>query len=463
MSVHIKSHGLQPWQTKSDSVDVTPDAKGEVDVAKAVTEFMSAFEEYKATNDAVLSDLKKGVTDPLGEDKLKKIDSFLDKFEDTGQKLQQAQDTKKALDDLAERFKGLETAIARMAEVSGKSGDEQKQDKIDTWIRCAAKSIRNQNNETVLSENERKFMSDIAVELKNLNMGSSDHGGYLAPVELVRDIIKNIIEISPVRSIAKVRQTAMRAVEIPRRVGTFEAQWVAEEGTKNETDGLRYGMHEITPHEFYALVDITNQLLEDSMFNLAGEIMSETAEQFALAEGKAFVNGNGVGQPEGFLVNSEVPSMTSSTDNDITGAQSSSGQSSQGDDLIKLKYAVKMGYHAMARWVMRRTTIGRVRRLVDGEGAYLWQPGIAMGRPNMIDGDPYTEIPDMPTIAAGAAPIAYGDFMKAYCWVDRIQMEMLRDPYTQATAGQIRYIMRKRVGGKVVLPEAIIKLVVKSP
>ena len=269
----VKSHGLQPWQTKDAQVDTTDQAKSEVDVGHAVKEFMSAFEEYKATNDSVIQDLKKGIADPLGEDKLKKIDGFLDKFEETGQKLQQAQDTKKALDDLAGQFKGLETAIARMSDTSGKSAEEQKQDKIDTWIRCAAKSIRNQNNEAVFTEDERKFMTDLATEHKNLNMGSSDHGGYLAPVELVRDIIKNIIEISPVRSIAKVRQTSMRAVEIPRRVGTFEAQWVAEEGTKTETDGLRYGMHEITAHEFYALIDITNQLLEDNMFNLAGEII----------------------------------------------------------------------------------------------------------------------------------------------------------------------------------------------
>ena len=316
-----------------------------------------------------------------------------------------------------------------------------------------------------LSEDEKKKIDDVVREYKslgfenkNLNMGTSTEGGYLAPVEMVRDIIKNVIEISPVRELAKVRETANRAVEIPRRTGTFEAQWVAEVGTKNETTGLTYGMHEITTHEFHALVDITEQLLEDAMFDMAGEIMSETSEQFALAEGKAFVKGTGVGQPEGFMVNSEVQDVHSGEPQDITGTATSSGTASQGDALIKLKYAVKTPYMANAMWLMRRATMGRVRRLVDGEGSYLWQPGVAMGRPNTIDGDPYREVPDMDEVAANNFPIAYGDFMKAYCWVDRIQMAMLRDPYTQATAGQIRYIFRKRVGGKVVLPEAIVKL-----
>ncbi len=85
-------------------------------------------------------------------------------------------------------------------------------------------------------------------------------------------------------------------------------------------------------------------------------------------------------------------------------------------------------------------------------------PGLAQGRPNTIDGDPYVEVPDMPNEGAGLYPVAYGDFRRGYVWVDRIQMEMLRDPYTQATSGNIRNIMRKRVGGQVSLPEAIRKL-----
>jgi HK97 family phage major capsid protein len=130
----------------------------------------------------------------------------------------------------------------------------------------------------------------------------------------------------------------------------------------------------------------------------------------------------------------------------------------QADGLLQMKYSLKTAYARNATFVMNRTTMGQVRRLKDGDKNYIWMPGLALGRPNTIDGDPYVEMPDMQNAGAGTFPIAYGDFRRAYTWVDRLAMEMLRDPYTQATSGKIRYIMRKRVAGKVTLAEAIKKL-----
>ena len=127
--------------------------------------------------------------------------------------------------------------------------------------------------------------------------------------------------------------------------------------------------------------------------------------------------------------------------------------------MLTLKHAIKSAYAANANWLMNRTTMGSVRKLKDGNGQYLWQPGIAQGRANTIDGDPYVEIPDMPSEGAGLKPIAYGDFRRAYTWIDRIAMDMLRDPYTQDTSGKIRFRWRKRSSGKVVLAEAYRALV----
>jgi HK97 family phage major capsid protein len=99
--------------------------------------------------------------------------------------------------------------------------------------------------------------------------------------------------------------------------------------------------------------------------------------------------------------------------------------------------------------------LGSVRKLKDNNKQYIWMPGLQNGAPNTIDGDPYVEVPDMPNEGAGNTPIVYGDFRRAYTWVDRISMEMLRDPYTQATSGNVRFIVSKRVGGQVVLAEAL--------
>jgi HK97 family phage major capsid protein len=108
-----------------------------------------------------------------------------------------------------------------------------------------------------------------------------------------------------------------------------------------------------------------------------------------------------------------------------------------------------------ANWVMNRTVLGSVRSLKDLNGQYIWMPGIAQGRPNSIDGDPYVECPDMPNEGAGAKPVAYGDFQRGYTMLDRIAMSMLRDPYTQADSGLIRFRFRRRTGGQVTLAEAM--------
>lgn len=416
----------------------------ETAVKEAVTPVMTAFEEFKATNDQRLKEIeKKGAADPVVTEKLAKIEADLAKAEDANQKLTLLDKQQAALAELQKQYDQIEVMLKRAG--TG-NGSETKASRIGDWARAVVTA--HTMGVANLGEDQRKLLDDIRTEYKALSVVPDTAGGYLAPSEYVREIIKTVTEISPVRSLVRVRQTAAKSVQLPKRTGQFAAQWVAEQGTKSETTGLAYGLDEIPTHEFYALVDISNQMLEDSAFNMDSEISMESAEQFALAEGTAFVAGNGVGKPQGFLSNSSVGTTNSGAATTITG-----------DGLLSLKYAVKSAYQSTATWLMKRATISSVRKLKDGIGNYLWQPGLAQGRPNTLDGDPYVEVPDMPSEGAGLKPVAYGDWRRAYTWVDRIAMEMLRDPYTQATSGNVRFIMRKRVGGQVVLPEAIQVLV----
>lgn len=416
----------------------------------AIEQVMTAFEEFKATNDAALAEIKKkGVNDPIVTDKLGKIEAELAKFEDINQKLTaaaiDAKKEKEHVDEIEEKLNKLSLNGSSDPQVR----KEELKAKADTWaravIRAESKGAFN------LSADEQKLLADVTAEYKALSVGNDTTGGYLAPAEYVREIIRGVTLVSPVRSLARVRKTAAKSVMIPKRTGQFAAQWVAEQGTKSETDGLRYGMWEIPTHELFALIDISNQNLEDSAFDMGGEISFEATEQFAVAEGAAFVSGNGVGKPEGFLVAAGVGENNSGTAATIADADG------QANGLLSLKYALKTAYARNATWALNRTTLGSVRKLKDGDKNYIWMPGIA-GQPNTIDGDPYVEVPDMPSEGAGAFPIAYGDFSSAYTLVDRIAMEMLRDPYTQATSGNIRFIFRRRLGGQVVLAEAIRKL-----
>ncbi len=419
----------------------------------AIEQVMTAFEEFKSTNDAAIAELKrKGVNDPIVTEKLGRIEATLASFEDANQKATAALlEAKKAAEDEKKHVDELEAKLNRLSLTAANDNFRRGEvkSKANVWARAVFDaSVLGQAS---IRADQQKALADVAAEYKALGIANDTTGGYLAPVEYIREIIKGVTDVSPARSLARVRSTASKAIQIPKRTGQFAAQWVADQGTKSETDGLRYGMWEIPTHEMYALIDISNQNLEDSAFNMEAEISFEATEQFAVAEGAAFVSGNGVGRPEGFLVASGVSGNNSGSATTIADVDG------QANGLLTLKYGLKTAYARNATWALNRTTLGSVRRLKTAEKQYLWMPGIS-GQPNTIDGDPYVEVPDMPSEGAGTTPIAYGDFARAYTLVDRIQMEMLRDPYTQATSGNIRFIFRRRLGGQVTLAEAVRKL-----
>ena len=212
-------------------------------------------------------------------------------------------------------------------------------------------------------------------------------------------------------------------------------------------------MEEIPAHEQYALVDISEQDLEDSVFDLEAEMQSEFTEQMAKAEGAAFVSGNAVGKPEGFMTNSDVAEVNSGA-----------GAALTGDGLITLVHSIKSDYGRNATFVFNRTTLAAIRKLKDTAGQYVFQAGMTLqgGATNTILGYNYIEATDMADVAAGATPVAFGDFRRGYLIVDRVAMAVLRDPFTQATSGNVRYVARRRVGGQVVLAEAIVKQTISA-
>lgn len=396
------------------------------EAVKVVSEFKGAFEEFKKVNDERLDKLEKGESVAEVENKLGKIEEKLQSFEDINQKLTLAEQEQKAN---SEKLESIETVLKRPG--SGFSA-EQVDATVKAFDAYCRKGIEN------LDPDEKKA----------LTVSNDSTGGYLAPPEYVRELIKDITEISPIRSIARVRSTSARSIQVPKRTGQFSAQWVAESGTRSETTGYTVGLEEIPAHEHYALVDISEQDLEDTVFNLEAEMQSEFAEQFAKAEGLAFVSGNAVGKPEGILTNSSVGEVVSGNGTALTA-----------DGLLSLVHGIKSEYGRNGSFVFNRSTLAAIRKLKDTAGQYVFQAGMSLqaGVPNTILGQPYVEASDMPDIGAGAYPIVFGDFQRAYLIVDRVALAVLRDPFTQATSGNVRYIARRRVGGQVVQAEAIVK------
>lgn len=291
------------------------------------------------------------------------------------------------------------------------------------------------------------------LEKKAMTVGDATTGGYLAPAEFVNDIIKFDVLYSPIRTLAKVRQTKNRSIQIPKKTQSASAAWVTEIGTRSETTNPKIGLEEIPTHEMFALAKISKQDLEDTAFDLQGFLVDEFGEQFGVLEGEAFLTGNAVGKPEGILVNSAITGFTGVT---TAGAVVA-------DDLLDTLYALNDRYARSATWLWKRATTLAIAKLKNATtGDYLWQPGFQVqGQPNVL-GRPYVECKDMPAEGKGAKAVVIGDFRSGYIIVDRLEVEIMVDPYTSKSTGCVEISARKRVGGQVVLPEAIKIYTLKS-
>lgn len=283
-------------------------------------------------------------------------------------------------------------------------------------------------------------------ERKALIISDDTLGGYLAGSEMTGEIIKGITEKSPIRQIARVRQTGKRSTTIRKRTGQFAAVWAGEAETLSETAGLNYGVETCTPHKLYAWIIVSREDLEDSDFNLEQEIIQEAREQFELKEGTGFVSGSGSKQPEGLLTNPDVGETVSGNASALTT-----------NGLLNLVYAVKTGYARNGKFLMRRDTIRQVRLLQDGQSNYIWQQSYQLGQPPTLLGYPVVECPDMPAVASNAYPVIFGDLSQAYQITDRTGIVVQRLVEKLADTDQVVFKVTKRVDGQVVLAEAIRK------
>jgi HK97 family phage major capsid protein len=285
------------------------------------------------------------------------------------------------------------------------------------------------------------------IEQKTMIVGSDVNGGYLAPPEFSNEFVRNLVQFSPIRSIASVRTTANPSVIYPTRTAVTNATWGGETQTKTESEPT-FGQLEIPMRELGTYVDISNQLLSDSGGSAEAEVRGALEEDFGQKEGLAFVSGDGVIAPVGLL-----------TDTNITYRANVNTSIIQSDALIALFYDLAPVYRNRGTWLLNSKSISQIRQLKDGTtGVYLWQAGLAAGQPATILGRPVVEAIDMPDPNSGNYPIMFGDFGTGYRIVDRIGLTVLPDPYTQATSKITRFHATRRVGAAVIVPTALKKL-----
>ena len=385
----------------------------------------------------LVSELRKTVESKNAESgeakaKIEKLEKDLFSFEEKNQKLVlEMAEAKKADEELEKGFKNLERQVYMMPNSMNKSEKTEAMKAFEKMARHGKASL-------------------TAEEIKYLRTDSNTDGGYLAPPEYVNEIVKKITEISPVRSIARIRTTSSPKMEIPKRESLMEAYWVGEGGSITSSCSS-YGLNTIKVNKLSALCPVTLEELQDAAFNIETEITSDVAERFAQKEGAAFVSGNGINKPEGFMFASGIQESNSGAAADITT-----------DGFIDMLGKLKTGYNPT--WGLNRRTFARMLKLDDGASQYaFFSPGnLSAGIPNTILGLPYVLMEDLDDIAANTYPVILGDFSRGYTIVDHTQMMVIRDDYTLAGDGKVRFVFHMRVGGGVELEEAFVKMKVAS-
>lgn len=277
-----------------------------------------------------------------------------------------------------------------------------------------------------------------------LQIGTDSEGGYLVPDEFEKTLIESLQEENIFRSIAKVITTSSGDRKIPVVASKGTASWVDEEGLIPESDDA-FGQVSIGAYKLATMIKVSEELLNDNVFNLESYIAREFARRIGAKEEEAFFIGDGNGKPTGIF---------NSTGGAETGVTAASSTVITFDEIMDLFYSLRAPYRKSAVFVTNDSTVKLIRKLKDANGQYLWQPSVQAGQPDTILNRPVRTSSYVPTVEATAKTIAFGDF--SYYWVaDRQGRSFQRLNELYAPTGQVGFRATQRVDGKLILPEAI--------
>jgi HK97 family phage major capsid protein len=381
---------------------VTPklETKQSGDLKQAQADFASTFAAFREANDNRLAALEaKSTADPLLTEKVDKLNA--------------------ALDAQTRRVENLTLSQAQGRTMPGFSS-EVKSASNTAW----ASFIR--TGET------------SALEGKSIASVDGD-GSLIAPIETETRIDTVLAETSPMRRLATVRSIGASVFRKPISTSGAQSGWAGETDPRAETDAPTLELVDFPTGELYAMPAATQALLDDSVADVDAWLAEEVRDVFSAQETAAFVNGDGVNKPRGFLTSPDLDAL------DVAGFDT--------DGLLDLIYAPQSRYRSNGSFVMNRRTINAVRKFKDADGNYIWQPSVAAGAPSSLLGYPLVEMEDMPDIGGGEACVAFGDFRRGYLIADRQGVRVLRDPYSAKP--YVLFYTTKRVGGGVQDAEAI--------
>lgn len=394
------------------------------ELKRLIEDLGRAFEEFKAANDLRIKEIENGRHDAVLAEKVERINAELT-----------------AMAQVKKQLEALETAVAQGQFPGGGT---------------AAADVAKKAHKAAF---EKWFRKGVEGDLKDLQIqaalstSSDPDGGFLVPEEMETTIDRVASAVSVMRRICTVRPIGTSTYKKLVSKGVSDAGWVEEKGSRDETDTPTLAEIAINTKELYSNPAITQEMLDDSRLDIAAWLGDEVSVDFDEQEGDAFINGNGVGQPKGIGAYSMVANASYAWGKIGYIAGGHANLLNNPDKLIDLQHALKSRYRNGASWLMNDLTCSIIRKLKDGEGNYLWKPGLAEGVPDSLLGKPVEYDDNVADVGAGKYPVFFANFKRAYLIVDRFGIRVLRDPFTNKP--YIHFYTTKRVGGGIAMYEAI--------
>jgi HK97 family phage major capsid protein len=361
----------------------------------------------------------------------------------------------------------IETAMKRPQSVSVEGSDKVLKEALDHYISCKATkgdggvnwkmikdysaNVEEYNTYKKAFDNFLRMDEKLVTpeEFKTLSVGVDPHGGYTVTPFMATQILTRLYESDPIRQLAQSMTISTDAVEwlVDRDQATVG--WEGETQTTTETGTPDLGRKRIAVHQLYAKPTATQQLLEDSAINIESWLANKVAERMGRTEAAAFVTGDGVGKPRGFLTYANGTNW-----GQIEQINMGAAATLTADGFINIKYHMREEFLNTGTWLMNRLTVRDCMYLKNGVGDYIWKPSnITLDPSSSILGLPVRMSTTMPAVAAGALAVVLADFRETYMIVDRLGITIQRDPYTKKPF--IEFYTRKRVGGDVINYDSI--------
>lgn len=385
------------------------------EITNKVNELASTWEQFKVLNDQRLKTLeKKQSPDPINLTQLEKLNE--------------------QISETQEKIACLEASFIRPMSQTHE-----------------AKTSLNPEYKSAFCNYLRKGISHNlpSLESKALSATNSSDGGFLVTHEMSDKMIKAMHEASPLRKLASIATVSTDALEIIEDYDEAYAGWTHETEMRTDTKTPQINKKVIMVHEIYAQPKATQKLVDDASIDIESWLSEKVADIFSRKENAAFISGDGLGKPRGILT---YPSGTNW--GEIEQIPSNESGVITVDGIFKLFYSLKEVHAVKAKFLMNRSAVLALRMLKDKRtNQYLWQPSLEAGTPDTLLGVEVMQSPDMPSLSQGALAIAFADFKAAYQIVDRQEIKVLRDPYTDKP--YVKFYTTKRVGGDVTNFQAI--------